>query len=216
MSDSDSDGGPGLDDFMWGNLGEGDRLEVDYMPQVQQQAACSDAVRQHRGWLHRGLDYVSYPSLGHSVCANCLSLHSHVLCRSRQQLLLFLSFVPSSTSAPRSLDDLNASKICQVPLLHRMLHLLLAAVAVVVAAGCGWLSESCGQSDTAWGGTAGAPCTNCCLLSEYDTFLVAIAADVAAVALDNDAAGTPLADGTHVQRLVSTAGQVKGSTVSQS
>lgn len=55
-----------------------------------------------------------------------------------------------------------------------MLHLLLAAVAVVVAAGCGWLSESCGQSDTAWGGIAGAPCTNCCLLSEYDTFLVAI------------------------------------------
>lgn len=41
-------------------------------------------------------------------------------------------------------------------------------------------------------------------------------ADVAAVALDNDAAGTPAADGTHVQRLVSTAGQVKGSTVSQS
>lgn len=113
MSDSDSDGGPGLDDFMWGNLGEGDRLEVDYMPQVQQQAACSDAVRQHRGWLHRVLDYVSYPSLGHSVCAICLSLHSQVLCRSRQQLLLFLSFVPSSTSAPRSLNDLNASTICQ-------------------------------------------------------------------------------------------------------
>lgn len=39
MSDSDSDGGPGLEDFMWGNLGEGDRLEVDYMPQVTQQNA---------------------------------------------------------------------------------------------------------------------------------------------------------------------------------
>lgn len=36
MSDSDSDGAQELaESILWGNLGEGDRLEVDYMPQVQ-------------------------------------------------------------------------------------------------------------------------------------------------------------------------------------
>lgn len=34
MSDSDNDDGPGLQGILWGNLGEGDRLELDYMPQV--------------------------------------------------------------------------------------------------------------------------------------------------------------------------------------
>lgn len=35
MSDSDSDGGPGLEGILWGNLGEGDTLELDYMPKVR-------------------------------------------------------------------------------------------------------------------------------------------------------------------------------------
>lgn len=36
MSDSDSDdGGPGLEGILWGNLGEGDRLEVDYLDEVR-------------------------------------------------------------------------------------------------------------------------------------------------------------------------------------
>jgi hypothetical protein len=34
MSDSDNDDGPGLQGILWGNLGEGDRLDLDYMPQV--------------------------------------------------------------------------------------------------------------------------------------------------------------------------------------
>lgn len=37
MSDSDNedDGGLGLGGILWGNLGEGDQLEVDYLDQVR-------------------------------------------------------------------------------------------------------------------------------------------------------------------------------------
>lgn len=57
MSDSDSDGGPGLDGILWGNLGEnGNRLELDYMDEVSKHAStgsyyCNTLCSMHSGGL---------------------------------------------------------------------------------------------------------------------------------------------------------------------
>lgn len=56
MSDSDSDGegGLGLDGFLWGNIGEGDQLEVDYLDQVNSLCRCARDTLQEN-WVGKSL-----------------------------------------------------------------------------------------------------------------------------------------------------------------
>lgn len=95
MSDSDSDGGPGLESILWGNLGEGDRPELDYMPQVQ--------LLTRRGWVlnvqcDSSVNHASHstnisPHLGYEpACTGLLlCMQSCCFCSSRAVLLLPLS-----------------------------------------------------------------------------------------------------------------------------